>query len=662
MLITHTERERVPRLPRFRLVTVSMERLQMGTARLAVISMALIDLDPVVMLAAHPPRATTPAWLFQPRGQSQTDARVASLSRAPVHPIALRGTTVAVDLAMPGHGPLAVGQEASGVRVRGGGGKGQTGASPMPGPLDRPCGGCLWVSPAGPAAQRGPGEVSEPVGDGVADAGAVGVRPAPDCGGALGHHLPLRPGLPAWPHPPQRRPMVLDVGLGGGDQGGVPQAPRAPGAWARLVVAPPILPDVTPQQLPPGRIAFQGVTDAAFGCMPRQAHLRPPRPAPLLTRLAPLAVFVEHHALIGRGDAPGLRGPPGDGLIHAMPGQHGSERRTPAALWRPCGGGHEGILFPDARFEPGVALPTPDRCRRRFGHQSLRIEAVAAWRDLAREPVVRPKPETVAERANGLVAGAARAQARGMRRPLGVPGGFQGLAPEGVPCPCLVRGHPAWALCSPSTLGDPEAAPGWGLPLETQGVGQSPPSRWREGVHAVQARGLCAAGILAAPTHRQPPGLPGLPPHLLKVTGCPDLCTWRRLVPPFLEAEARPLPLLPRPGVPGPLQGRTRCGGASPLTQGFPWQETGPTSASPGHAPWPWLLRTSSSPAAAGWPLRREGTGLTEGHGRVRRSPFPWLASGGRCAPPGCSAVRTGQSRRLPAPYPVPLWLQRVRL
>ena len=70
MLITHTEREIVPMLPRFRIVTVSMERLQIGKARIAVISIAMIDLDPVVMLEAQPTIATTPALLFQQPGQS----------------------------------------------------------------------------------------------------------------------------------------------------------------------------------------------------------------------------------------------------------------------------------------------------------------------------------------------------------------------------------------------------------------------------------------------------------------------------------------------------------------------------------------------------------------------------------------------------------------
>ena len=47
---------------------------------------------------------------------------------------------------------------------------------------------------------------------------------------------------------------------------------------------------------------------------------------------------------------------------------------------------------------------------------------------------------------------------------------------------------------------------------------------------------------------------------------------------------------------------------------------------------------------------------------RLRRSQWPWLASVGRCSPPGFSAVQAGQCLRLPVPYPVPFWLQRISL
>jgi hypothetical protein len=56
------------------------------------------------------------------------------------------------------------------------------------------------------------------------------------------------------------------------------------------------------------------------------------------------------------------------------------------------------------------------------------------------------------------------------------------------------------------------------------------------------------------------------------------------------------------------------------------------------------------------------GDHLSESCWRLLRSRFPWFASIERCYPPGLSAVQTGQYVRLPAPYPVPFWLQRISL
>jgi hypothetical protein len=70
MLVTHTEREIVPMLPRFRIVAVSMQRLQIGRARIVVISIDMVYLDSVVMLEAQPAVATTPVLLFEQLCQS----------------------------------------------------------------------------------------------------------------------------------------------------------------------------------------------------------------------------------------------------------------------------------------------------------------------------------------------------------------------------------------------------------------------------------------------------------------------------------------------------------------------------------------------------------------------------------------------------------------
>jgi hypothetical protein len=83
------------------------------------------------------------------------------------------------------------------------------------------------------------------------------------------------------------------------------------------------------------------------------------------------------------------------------------------------------------------------------------------------------------------------------------------------------------------------------------------------------------------------------------------------------------------------------------------------TSAYPRRYPRLWLLAgshpTRHAVGTSSWPSMRARV-------RFLRSQLPLLASVGRCAPPGFSAVHTGQCGRLPAPYPVPFWLQRVSL
>jgi hypothetical protein len=102
-----------------------------------------------------------------------------------------------------------------------------------------------------------------------------------------------------------------------------------------------------------------------------------------------------------------------------------------------------------------------------------------------------------------------------------------------LPCPFTLRWNPEWALFSTPTLGYPGAAQGGGLTIETQCLGQSPPSSWREGFHAVDARGMFTTVILADPTHRQQPSIPGLHQQFLKFTCCRDIFTLRSLVNPL---------------------------------------------------------------------------------------------------------------------------------
>ena len=113
-------------LPRFRIVAVSMERLQVGQTRIVSISTDVIDLDLVIQLKEQPTVATAPTLGFQQLRQAWTDVRVPSLSRAPVHPIAIIGTAMALDLHMPRNRYLIMGMEVDGVWSSGWGGEGPT--------------------------------------------------------------------------------------------------------------------------------------------------------------------------------------------------------------------------------------------------------------------------------------------------------------------------------------------------------------------------------------------------------------------------------------------------------------------------------------------------------------------------------------------------------
>ena len=70
MFITHTPREVVSTLPRFRIVAVPMKRLQVARARIASITIHMIDLDPVIIVEAQLTVSTAPVLLFEELGQS----------------------------------------------------------------------------------------------------------------------------------------------------------------------------------------------------------------------------------------------------------------------------------------------------------------------------------------------------------------------------------------------------------------------------------------------------------------------------------------------------------------------------------------------------------------------------------------------------------------
>jgi hypothetical protein len=118
MLVTQTEREVVSVLPRFRMMAVSMQRLPIRRARIAVLAIDMVHLDAVGLLEVQP-TVTTPAVLrFEQPCQFGTDHWMPSLSCAPVHPIAIVRTAIALDFAMAPNRDLAVSPTARRVRVR----------------------------------------------------------------------------------------------------------------------------------------------------------------------------------------------------------------------------------------------------------------------------------------------------------------------------------------------------------------------------------------------------------------------------------------------------------------------------------------------------------------------------------------------------------------
>jgi hypothetical protein len=118
MLVTHTVREKVPMLPRLRIVAVSMQCLEVRHACIATIAIDMINFNPIIIVEEQPTVGTAPPLLLEQHGQSRTDPWVPSLSRAPIDPIAIIGTAVAPDFDMPGNGDLTVDVEVPGMESR----------------------------------------------------------------------------------------------------------------------------------------------------------------------------------------------------------------------------------------------------------------------------------------------------------------------------------------------------------------------------------------------------------------------------------------------------------------------------------------------------------------------------------------------------------------
>src|SRR5262245_19993644 len=131
MLITQTWREIVPLLRRFRIVAVSMKRLQIAVARIAAVAMSMIHLDPVIMLEEQPTVAAAPVLRLERLRHSRAGIRMPTLADTPVHPVAIVRTPIARDLHMPGNRHLLMRVEIDGPSASGRCRKGPAGADPM---------------------------------------------------------------------------------------------------------------------------------------------------------------------------------------------------------------------------------------------------------------------------------------------------------------------------------------------------------------------------------------------------------------------------------------------------------------------------------------------------------------------------------------------------
>jgi hypothetical protein len=140
-----------------------------------------------------------------------------------------------------------------------------------------------------------------------------------------------------------------------------------------------------------------------------------------------LTILMQHDTVIRIRDDTGSWVHAGDRLIHAVQGNQGQQWRTASALRRPCPGGKELVICPDARLEPGVELPADHRGSLGFGQKGVMTETGEALGNIDLEGILWSKFHAVKDRFNRLPTGASWTKAIGLRRQLGFPFRFQGL-------------------------------------------------------------------------------------------------------------------------------------------------------------------------------------------------------------------------------------------
>src|SRR5262245_11259242 len=100
------------------------------------------------------------------------------------------------------------------------------------------------------------------------------------------------------------------------------------------------------------------------------------------------------------------------------------------------------------------------------------VELIEAFGDVEFERILRSISNRGEDRSDGIVAGPSWTKAIGLRRQLGFPLGFQGLADQCLPSSVRLGGNAQWAFFhrGPS-LGYPDASERGGLAIELERSG-----------------------------------------------------------------------------------------------------------------------------------------------------------------------------------------------
>jgi hypothetical protein len=326
MLVTPTDREVRTRLPGLRILAASLSGLGMGRAGVPSMPAEVLNRQRGIMLDEPPAVGTTPALSCAPRGPAGTDRWVASPSGAPLHPSPLVRTAMACALGVPQARDLTRGGERHLALQGGRWGTHPAGVPPRPVPVVSPACRGVRVASARPVAALHPGAMIPAAAGGVTPPGAVIMGPTSALGVAVAEQGGVGPSPTAANDPPARRRMRVAVGLGGRDQRVDPAPVVASGTAPGLAGSPPRLPAMNPQPIQAGLIPCHGVVGASVGDGQRQAARRPPRDAAVRAGFEDRASLMAGHAVIGRGDDPGLRRALGAGRVPPRPGEQRQPR------------------------------------------------------------------------------------------------------------------------------------------------------------------------------------------------------------------------------------------------------------------------------------------------------------------------------------------------